>query len=91
MGAMVTGRMNHAAVALPDGRSLLVGGRMADSNLPVSSAEIYDPAAGQSTAVGSMGTVRHGPPATLMSDGGVLIAGGDGTFLLPETAEACDP
>ena len=50
-----------------------------DSNYnPVPNAEIYDPDAGTFTAVGSLNTVRDYQTATLLNNGLVLVAGGQG-------------
>jgi len=63
-------RSAHTATLLADGRVLLAGGDAEGS------AEIYDPASGESTPAGNLSTARSGHTATLLSDGRVLIAGG---------------
>jgi hypothetical protein len=42
----------------------------------MASAEIYDPAAGKFSPIGSLATAREGHTATLPPDGRVLLAGG---------------
>ncbi len=43
----------------------------------LSSTEMYDPATGNFSPLGSMGTPRDGHTATLLKDGRVLLLGGD--------------
>ncbi len=64
------------AVALPDGRVVVMGGEDDDINL-VATAEIYDPATGKFTAGGSIGpSVDHLAGAFVQADGTVLVVGG---------------
>ena len=53
----------------------------------LASAEVYDPATGIWTATGNMTTTRYLHTATLLPDGKVLVAGGQGT----RTVELYDP
>ncbi len=74
---LATPRWNFAAVALRDGRVLVVGGAN-DKQQAYSSAWVYDartPAGGWSK-VGLMSTARSEPAAALLEDGRVLVAGG---------------
>lgn len=73
----------HAAVLLPDGKVLVVGGDtgifgggMSYFGGSLASAELYDPASGTFSSAGSMFTARTGPQATLLKNGDVLITGG---------------
>jgi len=78
-GSMTTGRSNHNAVLLPDGRVLVMGG-VTDSppveSLIIGSAEIYDPTTGVWTVVAPMIHARASFPAVLLTDGKVLVASG---------------
>ncbi|HXE74729.1 MAG TPA: kelch repeat-containing protein [Candidatus Xenobia bacterium] len=73
-GSMGAVRDNAAAVALPDGRVLIIGG--ADgSGLPTASAQFY--AGGSWSPAASMHIARYGHSATLLADGRVLVVGGE--------------
>jgi hypothetical protein len=86
-GNLTTGRYDHTATLLPDGKVLVAGGY--DGGW-LNSAEVYDPAAGTWTASGNLNTARYGHTATLLPDGKVLVAGGyDGGWL--NSAEVYDP
>jgi N-acetylneuraminic acid mutarotase len=90
-GGLATGRANHTATLLSNGKVLVVGGRTTGS-VSLASAELYDPANGTWTTTGSLATARTDHTATLLSNGKVLVAGGfssaTGTLA---TAELYDP
>ncbi len=87
-GSMSTGRVNHTATLLPDGKVLIAGGWDGTSSL--SSAEIFDPDTETFTPTGSLGTARRSATATALAGGKVLIAGGRSDQYLA-SAEVFDP
>ena len=81
-GSLSTPRQFHQAVALTDGKVLVVGGLGLNGQggfAALDSAELYDPATGQWTPAGSLGTARLLHTVTLLADGRVLVAGGGAT------------
>ena len=92
---MTTGRAQHAATLLADGKVLIAGG-FGSSDTP-SSAELYDPVSDQFSTTGSMTTGRSEQTATLLPNGKALIAGGvewGGDGIPPaavDSAELYDP
>ena len=81
-GTMVNGRVWHFATRLLNGGVLIGGGDGVFNNgyTPLASVELYDPATGAFSPTGSMTTDREFPTATLLSDGRVLVAGGDNPY-----------
>ena len=75
-------RLKHTATLLNDGRVLVAGGSNCRSNCTTAnsmpSAEIFDPASGVWTAAATMASGRNDHGATLLKDGRVLVAGGNG-------------
>src|SRR6202011_3194431 len=63
--SMIKARDSPSAIALADGRILIVGGSETD-------AELYDPKAGKFNATGQMDAQRYGQTATLLKNGKVL-------------------
>jgi len=90
-------RWRQAAVRLDGGAVLIVGGFSTAANelTTLSSAEVWDPATGHWRVAGVMGAARVLPTATLLRDGRVLVAGGQGlsggSYSLDATAELYDP
>ncbi|QSQ24483.1 hypothetical protein JY651_05895 [Pyxidicoccus parkwayensis] len=74
-GSFTSGRWNHTATRLADGRVLVAGGETSTSNS--SSAQLYNPATGTWTATGSMNAARTKHCAVLLDDGRVLVMGGN--------------
>jgi hypothetical protein len=79
-GRMVKSRARHAAVALADGRVLIMGGYgnsdLSPEAVLFKEVELYDPVAGTFSAVGQISQGRSEPIATLLADGRVLLSGG---------------
>jgi len=75
-GQMIAARFDHAAVLLPSGRILIVGG-IERNGVMQPSAETFDPVTGRFTTTGKP-QAQHGwgVTATLLRDGKVLVAGG---------------
>ena len=84
-GDLTTGRTNHTATLLRDGRVLLTGGFVESASSVTAAAELYDPITGMFTPTGAMTTPRRSHAATLLPDGRVLIAGGFGPPTSPES------
>ena len=97
-GSMTTPRLDSAAVLLGNGKVLVTGGTATvlagpDWAAPLETAELYDPQTGTFSRTGNMNQARSGHTATVLFDGRVLIAGGDGGRGrgTNETAELYDP
>jgi hypothetical protein len=71
-GSLNTGRLDHTATLLQDGRVLVTGGQNASGKLD--SSEIYDPATGHWSSTGNMTTGRQYHFATVLPNGKVLVA-----------------
>lgn len=95
-GTMVAGRANHAATVLADGRVLVVGGSTDGSALTaLATAEIYDPSSRSWSSAPSMSSPRFSPTSVLLSDGRILVVGGEAPSAGPPqtvfSAEIFDP
>lgn len=94
-GNLGIGREQNATTVLPDGEVLFAGGHC--NCVPVSggghdnlsSAEVYNPASGEFSATGSMLIGRDLLVTTLLSNGEVLVTGGNEYY--PCCAGARDP
>jgi hypothetical protein len=83
-------RVGHAAVALADGRVLVVGGWTIDRGT-TATAEVRDPETGEWTMVGNMAHARGGPILSLLPDGLVLVTGGNREMTPIAEVEVFDP
>jgi N-acetylneuraminic acid mutarotase len=79
-GAMSTVRDDHAAALLPNGHVAVIGGsrRVGTSTFFVSTSEAWDPTAGTFAALPTVMFPRARPVATTLTDGRILVVGGDG-------------
>ncbi len=78
-----------ALVALKSGMVLAAGGGV--SQIPVASAELYNPSTGSWVPTGTMLTARRGASAVLLADGRVLVAGGVAGQHILASAELYNP
>ncbi|MGW4160935.1 Kelch repeat-containing protein [Streptomyces sp. NPDC004788] len=98
-GRLHEARRIHSLMVLRDGRVLAAGGITGSQAFPpstVASSELYDPGTGTWTPVAPMAGARYGHSATLLTDGRVLVAGGNRlrdarTVVTLTTAELFDP
>jgi len=73
--SLATGREEHTATLLRNGKVLIAGGTDGRGKV-LASAELYDPVRDRWTPAGSMGETRIGHTATLLPSGKVLMVGG---------------
>jgi MYXO-CTERM domain-containing protein len=91
-GSLAAPRGMHTATLLANGTVLVTGGNTVSGSAlaPVATAEIYDPATGIWSPTGAMTQPRQYHTATRLSNGGVLVAGGNGASITA-TAEIYSP
>ncbi len=103
-GSLAVARMSAGSALLSNGSVLVAGGVSSFSAggitgiapgtlVPLASIEIYDPSARTFTSGGNMNVARIAPLVAALSNGLVLIAGGDDQSTSPSTstAELYDP
>jgi N-acetylneuraminic acid mutarotase len=69
-------RSHHTSTLLPDGRVLIIGSLLISDNV-VNTAELYDPKSGRLSNTGPLNFSRTGYTATVLTNGKVLVAGGE--------------
>ncbi len=91
VATMTSPRGGHAAVLLPDGKVLLMGG-FNNSSVSLNSAEVFDPVTQTFTALSApMTSGRENFTATLLPNGKVLLTGGSNSSIASNTIELFDP
>ena len=92
-GNMSSPRVFHSATLLPNGKVLITGGLspLIGAALTLATAELYGPASGTFGGAGRMNSARSQHSATLLSNGKVLIAGGELSNEPLISAELYDP
>ena len=85
-GSLLVARYGASAVTLADGRVLIVGGwpsveygpapLYGPHQLPLTSAEVYDPETGRWSQAGELDLARTDFVLVALADGGALVAGG---------------
>lgn len=95
LSSMVQARQGHTATLLADGRVLVAGGDLGDGRvLAMNSAEVFDPRTKTFQLLATPMTLeRSSHTATLLKNGKVLIAGGQGARqgTVSFSAEVFDP
>lgn len=72
--AAASDRIQHAAVRLPNGKVLVMGG--VSNSLPIATAILFDPATNSWSSASSMKEARQFPAAVVLANGKVLVCGG---------------
>lgn len=96
-GSMGIGRGVHTSTMLPSGKVLVAAGYNSAGafGTPLASAEIYDPQTGAWTSTGNLADTRWHHTATMLSNGKVIIIGGNSlngsADVVRATAEIYDP
>ncbi len=92
---MATGRYNHTATLLPNGKVLVAGGMFdvpsENSKTILASAELFDPATGLWSPTDPLSAPRYNHTATLLPNGKVLVAGGFNNATALASCELYDP
>jgi len=96
VGSMQSQRFDHTATLLNNGLVLIVGGgkRSPTGEVPLASAELYDPAKKIFIPTGSLSTPRYKHGSVLLPDGRVVVLSGTGVRLWEDrraSAEIYDP
>jgi hypothetical protein len=92
-GDLQAPRDSHAAVTLTDGRVLVIGGEVPPDSIgrigvSVSATEIFDPASGQWSAGPTLDPAFYTATVTMLSNGKVLVFGGQDAGGTPQSAVA---
>jgi hypothetical protein len=86
---MLQPRVSHAAVRLPDGRVLMIGGFQPGTE--TATTEVFDPATNRFSTGPDLLEPLADPVAIVLTDGSVLVAGGFSNHTSIASAELLDP
>jgi phosphatidylglycerophosphate synthase len=89
VAALSRARSGARAVALPDGRVAVVGGR--DAAGPVLEIEVFDPVAGGFVPGGALSLPREDAGVAVTRDGLIVVAGGSVDGVAQASADVIDP
>lgn len=86
-------RYGHTATLLPNGKILVAGGAGGydDATASTSDADLYDPATNHWSSAPDMARQRYRAAATLLSDGRVLMTGGEERYIRHNSVQLYDP
>ena len=90
MGQYSVGANNHTATLLPNGKVLAIAGlddTQVNSFYYLANVELYDPTTNSWTMTASLVNKRAYHAATLLSNGKVLVLGGEGSSGVESSAE----
>jgi N-acetylneuraminic acid mutarotase len=73
-------RAYHTATLLQNGKVLITGGFVENTQTILASSALYDPGTGQWTSTGALTEKRVYHTATLLNNGKVLVTGGNGSL-----------
>lgn len=89
---LATARNSFKAVLLQNGKVLAVGGVSGDQgNLPLATAELYNPVGAIWAPTGSLATARSSFGVAILSGGKILTSGGFGTTAELGSSELYNP
>jgi hypothetical protein len=92
---LLEARSAHSQTSLLDGRILIVGGFVGatgtSQGTPTSTVEVFDPVTGGVTSASGMSVARASHTATLLPEGGVVVAGGASWQVFTPGADTWSP
>ncbi len=95
-GIVAVGRMNehrrlHSATLLPDGTVMVIGTEFRRYEPPLVATEVFDPVRREWRVAADMLKARKSLPMSLLPDGRIAVAGGQGVTAFLSSLEIYDP